>query len=246
MASSILNKAVPKCLVAPSKIARSLDWRKQSGYILSMHVGKTTIDLAATCHPELEGNPIQPLPSIPIQVETKGNQKVLKPEVVKELATIVREFKTLGLVVSWPVQKEGWCGASCGKVLHMLDQILQDGTGMGKQPICLWNGNHWTTAEDEWGRTPIYSMPTSKTVHSASQEQYGEEGLVATAIARDFLEFHWPAKLLNSSATAPRMESPTTPKREESQMRHLYARSNNNNTSTPRKLAVKSLICDRF
>ena len=163
-------------------------------------MGKSTIDLAAASHPDVEGNPIQPLPSIPIQVETKKNQKMLKKEVVAELCDVVTEFKSLGLLVSWPVQREGWCGASCGKVLRILDQVLSEGTMSRENVICLWNGRHWTSDEDEWGRVSVYSVPTNKTVHVASKEQYDEDGMVATAVAQDFLEHHWPDELIMSSS----------------------------------------------
>lgn len=217
---------------------------------MSVHVGKSTIDLAATCHPGCDVNPIQPLPSIPIQLEIKANQKVLKSEVVTEIANIVREFNALGMVVSWPVQKEGWCGASCGKVLHVLDQILQEGAGLGKQPICLWNGNHWTSGEDEWGRAAIYSVPSSKTVHCASTEQYKEEGMVATAIARDFLEFHWPS-LRRSSQQDQQHPSDgkdhqhTSDGKKDLRGQTLDSFSRKCATSL-KKLSTKSLICARF
>ena len=225
---------MPRSLVAPSKLAQSLDWRKQSGYILSVHVGQSKIDLAATCHPDYDGNPIQPLPSIPLKIEVKKNQKVLKSEVVAEISNIVQRYNTLGMVVSWPVQKEGWCGASCGKVLHVLDQVIQEGAGMGKQPICLWNGRHWTSGEDEWGRAPIYSVPTSKKEHRASKEQYGDDGMVATAIAKDFLDFHWP-NLVDSREQRVKIGKSSMDKTD----------AHRTETSKRSRLA-KSLICDRF
>lgn len=236
--------SVPSFLVAPSKIARVLDWRKQSGYILSVHVGKSIIDLAATGHPGCFVNPIQPLPSIPIHVEIKENQKVLKTEVVSRIANIAREFKSLGMIVSWPVQRGGWCGASCGKVLHMLDQILQEGPGLGKQPICLWNGNHWTSGEDEWGRAAIYSVPSSKTVHCASTEQYEEEGLVATAIARDFLECHWPS-LLNRSHHTNQHQEQHANQRTTELCEPLSSDVGHNIVRLRKSSFGKSLICDR-
>ena len=151
-----------------------------------------TVDLAVALHPSYF-HPIDPLPSIPIEIKTRRNQKVLKESVLLELKNIVETHKVCGLVVSWPVQKEGWCGATCGKVLHVLDQIVQDTNIVtSRRPVCLWDGHHFVTGGDEWGRLPIYSVPTDKTVHVASKEQYQDEGMLAADIAADFLKLHWP------------------------------------------------------
>ena len=109
-----VRSSITKFLTSPSKIARALDWKK-SASVLSLHVGKDSIDLAVTSHPSSTSDEevILPLPSIPIKCEVQENQKVLKSDVLAELADIVDKFQVCGMVVSWPVQKEGWCGAPC-------------------------------------------------------------------------------------------------------------------------------------
>mmetsp|Transcript_10348 Transcript_10348/g.28574 ORF Transcript_10348/g.28574 Transcript_10348/m.28574 type:complete len:259 (+) Transcript_10348:310-1086(+) len=209
MAPSSIARSISRFLATPGKIAHQLDWTKSSGVVLSLHLGKSSIDLAVTAHPSTE-NPIQALPSIPVESETKNNQKVLKAHILEELSDIVKQWKVCGLVVSWPVQKEGWCGAPCGRVLHTLDQIVQETRIVSKgRQICLWDGHHFRSSEDEWGRVALYSVPTSKEEHRASQEQYREDGMVAADIAEDYVRHHWPEFVHNmgpSSAPAPSPE----------------------------------------
>lgn len=191
----VVRRSITKFLTSPSKIARALDWKKSSS-VLSLHVGKDSIDLAVTSHPSStsEEEIILPLPSIPIKCEIKENQKVLKPHVLSELEDIVAQFDVCGMIVSWPVQKEGWCGAPCGRVLHTLDQIARECPGLvsSKRPVALWDGHHYHTSEDEWGRSAIYSHISKKEVHIASKEQYRDEGSLAAEIAQDYLRHHWP------------------------------------------------------
>ena len=189
-----VRSSITKFLTSPSKIARALDWKK-SASVLSLHVGKDSIDLAVTSHPSTTGDEeiILPLPSIPIKREVQENQKVLKSGVLSELSAIVEKFDVCGMVVSWPVQKEGWCGAPCGRVLHTLDQIASETDIVSaSRPVCLWDGHHFHSNEDEWGRSAIYSHISKKEVHIASKEQYKDEGSLAAEIAHDYLRHHWP------------------------------------------------------
>ena len=187
-----VNNTITRLLSPPSKIARALDWNKLTGAILSVHVGLRTVDLAVASHPSAF-HPVDTLPSIPIEMETRRNQKVLKENVLLELKNIVETHKICGIVVSWPVQKEGWCGATCGKVLHVLDQVVEDTNILSaKRPMCLWDGHHFRDGGDEWGRLALYGVPTNKTIHMASKEQYKDEGMPAADIATDFLNCHWP------------------------------------------------------
>jgi hypothetical protein len=188
-----VRSTITKFLKSPSKVARALDWRKAAS-VLSIHIGKDSIDLAVTSHPSsTNGDVIVPLPSIPMKCDVKENQKVLKSHVLTELGDIVDKFDVCGMVVSWPVQKEGWCGAACGRVLGTLDQIVRDTDIVStSRPVCLWDGHHFRSAEDEWGRDAIYATTSKKNVHIASVEQYKDEGAVAAEVAADYLRHHWP------------------------------------------------------
>jgi RNase H-fold protein (predicted Holliday junction resolvase) len=221
-------------------VAHALDWKKVAGAcVLSLHVGKDCIDLAVTSrHPSLD-KCVQPLPSIPLKTTTtttctidrKNNSKraksfkTLHPSVVEELHDLVEDWDVCGFVVSWPVQKEGRCGAQCGRVLHTLDQIVQaDGSSNSSsmfnhsRPVCLWDSNHiqaWR--EDEWGRSATYAARTStctssnsnKTIHYASVEQYQDDGAIAAEIAADYMRHFFPEQhqhysdILASSTSSP-------------------------------------------
>lgn len=195
---------ITRLLASPSKVAHALDWKKRvGGSLLSVHLGDTSIDLATTSHPSQATAAVHRLSSIPLEFEIKNNQKVLKSYILQHISDIVQERNICGLIVSWPVQKEGWCGASCGKVLRTLDQIVQETNIVNKdRPICLWDGHHFHLHEDEWGRVPFYGVPSPnrKQVHLASQEQYKDCGMVAAGVVQDYILHHWPHLAHNLSA----------------------------------------------
>lgn len=181
-------KTLSKLLTSPSKVAHALDWKKVSGSILSLSIHGDRMDLAVASHPTI-GEAPQPLPSIPIKTTVVNNRKQLCPTVGEELLAILQDWQVCGLVVNWPVQKEGWCGAPCGKVLHTLDQLVNK---LSSRPICLWDEEHHLPSEDEWGRSPIYGEASNKTVHIASEEQYKAPATPAADVWNDFCRAHWP------------------------------------------------------
>jgi hypothetical protein len=129
-----------------------------------------------------------------LKMTIQDNQKVLHTSIVEALARLVQEHNVCGLVISWPVQKEGWCGAPCGRVLHTLDQITAQSNNIinPSRPACLWDGKHNESTEDSWGRMAVYSHTTEKTVHVASEEQYQDHGTLAADVWNDFCRVHWP------------------------------------------------------
>ena len=189
------TRSITKILTSPSKVANALDWKKVSGSLLSITVLKDKMELAVSSHPSFS-EPLMSLPSIPLKMGTSDDKKkkVLNKCVVDELSGIVQDFSVCGMVVSWPVQKEGWCGAPCGRVLHILDQLTEQSKTLmhPNRPVCLWDEGHHSPPEDEWGRAPVYSKTTDKTLHTASQEQYGDHSTVAADAWNDFCHTHWP------------------------------------------------------
>jgi hypothetical protein len=191
--------SITKFLTSPTRVAHALDWKKAvsgctTASVLSLHVGKDCIDLAVTGlgHPSsssslsLDSMCVQPLPSIPLKKTTcqvSSNNKscfktsTLHPSVAQELHDLVKDWNVCGFVVSWPVQKEGRCGAQCGRVLHTLDQIvaadlnnsslnssLNSSMFNFSRPVCLWDSNHVPAMrEDEWGRSVTYAGRTTMT-----------------------------------------------------------------------------------
>lgn len=192
-----------KALRAPSKIASALDWKKASGAILALDVGVDRIGLAVASHPAY-GDAPQPLDAVKIQLETKtvknSKKRVLSQTVVSQLQDVVKVYNVRSFVVSWPVQKEGRCGAPCGKVLHTLDSLVESSNIMSdNRPFCLWDEHHTSAPnEDSFGRNPLYGEPcsdASKTIHKASEEQYSHHDCsskVAAQVMEDFIQSQWP------------------------------------------------------
>lgn len=187
------TRSITSFLKSPSAVAHALDWGKSAGKtLLNISITGDKIDLALASHPELD-EPLQPLPSIPLRYETVGNKKALKTEVGNELADVLQKFNVCGMVVNWPVQQEGWVGKPAGKVLHTLDQLAANKRVINKnRPICLWDEEHNTLPEDDWGRTALYSRSAKKSLHVASEEQYKDPKYVAADIWSDYCAAHFP------------------------------------------------------
>lgn len=179
-----------KVLTTPSKIASALDWKKLNGSVLSLDIHKDRIGLAVASHPSFGGKAVS-LDDIPLAKRGRVTK-----ECKERLATLAKDYRVCGVVVSWPVQPDtGRMGASCGRVLHTLDDLLADSSlCTSSRPLCLWDGEHsMPEPEDQWGRCTAYSRTSSKTEHRASIEQYNtDENIVAANVWEDFCRSHWP------------------------------------------------------
>jgi len=155
--------------------------------------------MAIASHPAF-GRPVQELEPVTmkfkIEKANKKRKRTLAPELVDQLQDVVTNHNVCGFVVNWPVQKEGRCGAPCGRVLHTLDSILAKSPSVlsSQRHFCLWDIEHVQQKEDEWGRAPTYSETSKKTLHIASLEQYSRESDSTTAadIWNDFCRSQWP------------------------------------------------------
>jgi hypothetical protein len=189
------RKSLSNFLTSPCKIAHALDWRKASGgSILSMSIGRESIDLAVAQHPEESEDGPRSLPSVPVDFEFANRKKILSANVAGEIGRIASDFQVCGTIVSWPVQQEGWAGAPCGRVLFTLEQLASAKTGAinNVRKVCLWNDSHKSLRVDEWGRNPSYAHGTSKSIHFASREQYLCSETDAADVWNDFRRVHWP------------------------------------------------------
>lgn len=201
LAPSIPN--LSKFLTSPSKIAHALDWRKRTGgNVVSMSIGRHRIDLSVASHPESsDEGMLQTLPSIPIQTHACAlrNKYVLSPAVADELSHLLQRWQVCGLIVSWPVQEEGWAGASCGRVLFTLDHLCST-TNLfnANRKFCLWNDSHRVFCDDAWGRSPMFTHTSSKIIHYASKEQYNLMPSKVSHVWNDFCRAHWPDLLAKS------------------------------------------------
>jgi hypothetical protein len=193
--SSLSKSTLSKLLTSPSKLAHAIDWHQIAGSVLTLNILSDRIELAVAPHPAYMEETIQSLPSIPVKTSTANNQRVLSPALAQELKSLIDSWQVCGLVVNWPVQPEGWCGAQCGRVLFTLDQLARD----IDRPICLWDQAHTHVDEDEWGRNPVYArVPAAgKEVHIASKEQYHAPNVALVEIWNDFCRSHWPELYYN-------------------------------------------------
>jgi hypothetical protein len=213
--------------VSPSKVANALEWNCSPGSsLLAMHVNsRGSLELLVASHPSYN-EPTQSLPSIPLRTEilqddeTEQQQKNhsgpfqecsdsrqqrsppkryrrLSPGVAQEFRQILEDWQVRGVVVAWPVQPEGWCGAACGRALFALDGLHSHGVFCSPSsiPLCLWDQiHHDMPYEDEWGRSEQYSTTCNRTVHYASKEQYdlSPGNFTVSSVWHDFCRTHWP------------------------------------------------------
>lgn len=179
-------------LVAPSKIATTLNWKKLGGAVLSLDVHKDRIGMALASHPA-QHEPSTTLD--PIRFHFKGGK--LPEEAMRHIESVVAENNVCGVVVSWPVQKDtGRRGAACGRTLRVLEDLIENTTVFAaNRNLCLWDSTHVQISdEDEWGRCAEYNRTSNKTIYQASKEQYiQDENDVAEQVWDDFAKTHWPS-----------------------------------------------------
>lgn len=197
------SRKLTQFLTTPSRVASALDWKRLSGAVLSLDIGKDRIGMAISSHPSCNdaAEPVK-LECIELKYHTQGNKRMLDSKVMEQFHSVVNENKVCALVVGWPLQKEGRLGAPCGKVLHTLDCLVEGSNVLNSRPFCLWNEDMVVpphadsfVEEDEWGRSPLWARNSSKECHVASKEQYAHHDAspdVAADILGDFCESQWP------------------------------------------------------
>eukprot|EP00529_Nitzschia_sp_RCC80_P029851 CAMPEP_0113456516 /NCGR_PEP_ID=MMETSP0014_2-20120614/8928_1 /TAXON_ID=2857 /ORGANISM="Nitzschia sp." /LENGTH=308 /DNA_ID=CAMNT_0000347973 /DNA_START=894 /DNA_END=1820 /DNA_ORIENTATION=+ /assembly_acc=CAM_ASM_000159 len=219
--SSITSNNLTRSLVRPSKIANALDWRKMAGStVLSLDIHADRIGIALAGHPSstqrknntttttttssttTSTNSVYHVESLPLhQVHSECKMKKtgqVPSEVRQRLSDIVKTHNVCGFVVSWPIQKDtGRLGASCGRTLHTLEQLLslsqpptqpQQSESSSKptattaaagtttifspsRPICLWDSTHSAKNQprvDGFGRSTAFSYSPSSSTTSSS------------------------------------------------------------------------------
>jgi RNase H-fold protein (predicted Holliday junction resolvase) len=201
------SKSLLKVLTTPCKLASALDWKKMSGStILSLDIHADRIGLARCDHPSsgtIKGFPssqptsvpslsCHPLESLPLDRKSK----TISEEAKKKLADLVKDHNVCGFVVSWPMQQDtGRMGASCGRTLFTLEQLMKDNSVFTpNRPLCLWDANHvQPTQMDAFGRSTEFTKTSTKKLHLASQEQYHQdESIAASQVWQDFCQQYWP------------------------------------------------------
>lgn len=204
--SSLATAPLAKRLVSSHRVAQALEWNKESGSILSLCIKRERIDLAVASHPATQV-PVQALPSIAVKkvsslsassetTASAASPSPFHPSLGMELSALIHEWAVCGVVVHWPIQRDGgWCGAPCGRVLYTLDHLAlqtRGGAILSNRPLCLWDDMRHQPCEDSWGRSPLYARPSNKSVHVASEEQYVAPPTAVEDVWHDFSRSHWP------------------------------------------------------
>lgn len=234
MTPPLRSNLLPKLLAHPNKIRQALDRHKaSSGSVLTLCVHWDRLDAAVASHPSTQLDPLS-LPPVPV-VTTKsvagGNRRLLvSSNVAHEVQRIAVQFHVCGVVVHWPIQQpEGWCGAHCGRVWFILEQLLltdNDALLQHGTPVCLWNSERTVQApaEDSWGRSPTVgaastststssSVPRSpfyKMVYRSSREQPQP---LASEVWNDYCRAQWPTSVVHRprhSAGTAKLSAPAT------------------------------------
>lgn len=214
----MLATKLSSALVAPSKVANILDWRKAFGAVLGIDVTRDRIGLAVVEHPEHICESV-PLRSIPLHDIPNTKKKTgISKSALSELEAIVRQHHICASVVNWPVH-HGRMGEDCGKVLHVLDAVINQSNSIisRKRPFTLWgsaNGSFASFPADSWGRSvefaraPAYVPDMSYSSKSAlRQEPSYAPSLVAASVLDEWVEKHWQIDSKSGIATAPKLTS---------------------------------------
>lgn len=203
-------------LVAPSKVANILDWRKAVGVVMGLDITRERIGIAVAEHPEMICEAV-PLNSISLlKQDTQGGgaaPKTMKNQVnkdlISELEAAVRQHRVCAFVVNWPVH-EGRMGEQCGKVLQVLDSVMNESNCLvtRKRPFTLWcnsvNATFDTSPPDEWGRSKMFAQAPAyipgmenNLVSYSSKSAMRQEGsstnasVVAANVLDEWVKNHW-------------------------------------------------------
>lgn len=205
-------------LVSPSKVANLLDWRKSIGVVMGLDITRERIGIAVSEHPEHFSEPLA-LNSILLQDRdsSPNRSKGIAKESLLELEAAVRKHHVCAFVVNWPLN-EGRMGEQCGKVLQVLDSVMDQSNSVvtRKRPFTLWakcaaTSSSDSVSTDEWGRSPVFARApvyfedmkySSKSVFR--EESSTDPSLVAADILDDYIKTNWILDRKMGKATTPK------------------------------------------
>lgn len=192
------SSKLTKCIVAPHRISRILDWNRSKGSVLALDIGNERVGIALTGHSSKNG---VIFPISPVEYAQDGERKngfKRNDLILREVDKIVNDKSICAFVVSWPLQRNRKVGKSCGRVLHVLDHLANGSKALLSQsrPFSLWEeGIVFDRCDqvDKWGRSEIFSR-----VPSIHQKVYSSKGmgydshndgcsLTASSMLQDFM-----------------------------------------------------------
>jgi len=214
----MIASKLSSALVAPSKVANSLDWRKSVGSVMSLEITKKSIGIAVSVHPEhiCESIALRPILLREGRGASEAKRSPITKEIILELEAEVRRHRVCAFVVNWPVH-EGRMGEQCGKVLAVLDSVIDQSNSVvtRKRPFTLWTdsarASYDSSPTDEWGRsinfakTPEYYRGvnySSKDV--VAQESSTSSSAVAANVLDEWVKNYWEIDIKMGRATSPK------------------------------------------
>ncbi|KAL3784628.1 hypothetical protein ACHAW5_003429 [Stephanodiscus triporus] len=214
----MIASKLSSALVAPSKVANLLDWRKSVGSVMSLEITKKSIGIAVSVHPEhiCESIALRPILLREGRGASEAKRSPITKEIILELEAEVRRHRVCAFVVNWPVH-EGRMGEQCGKVLSVLDSVIDQSNSVitRKRPFTLWTdsarASYDSAPPDEWGRcinfakTPEYYRGmnySSKEV--VVQESSASSSAVAANVLDEWVKNYWEIDIKMGRATSPK------------------------------------------
>jgi len=163
-----------KCIVAPYRISRILEWNKSKGSVMALDIGHKRVGIALTGHSSKSGAIFQ---YVPIDYREGKNRNKNKDFILREVDRIIENNQVCAFVVSWPVKPNGKVGKSCGRVLHVLDHLANNTKPLLSQnrPFSLWEEEVPVDRKDlvdKWGRSELFSR-----IPSIHQKIYSSKGM---------------------------------------------------------------------
>lgn len=207
-------------LVAPSKVANLLDWRKAVGSVMSLDITTKSIGIAVSVHPE---HICESIALRPISLQdgrrggaTGGKRNSITKEIAHELEAEVRRHRVCAFIVNWPVH-EGRMGEQCGAVLAVLDSVIDQSNSVitRKRPFTLWTESARASCDseppDEWGRSTHFARApeyyrgmnySSKEV--VEQKSSASSSAVAANVLDEWVKNYWEIDIKMGKATSPK------------------------------------------
>lgn len=202
----MLATKLSSALVAPSRVANILDWRKSmAGAVMGLDISRDRIGVCITEHPERQEISV-PLESIPLHQDrsSRGHSKIqVSNDAVSELEAVVMQHRICAFVVNWPIH-EGRTGEQCGKVLQVLDSVVDQSNRIvsRKRPFALWCSSakvsFASSPPDKWGRSTDFSCPPEyfpRMMYSSKNIIRGESTATASVVSANVLDewvrHHW-------------------------------------------------------
>ncbi|KAL3812145.1 hypothetical protein ACHAXA_001852 [Cyclostephanos tholiformis] len=217
----MIASKLSRALVAPSKVANLLDWRKAVGSVMSLDITAKSIGIAVSVHPEhaRESIPLRPISLGDGRRPDGSSDATRNPitgEIIHELEAEVRRHRVCAFVVNWPLH-EGRSGEQCGKVLAVLDSVIDQSNSVvtRKRPFTLWTdstrASYDSAPPDEWGRSVNFARApefhrgmkySSKDV--VERESSATSSAVAVKVLDEWVKNYWEIDPRMGKATSPK------------------------------------------